>query len=824
MRFVCFYSALLFSVSHSAIALAQNASAQTSSYGAITVFGFDDIPVRQADPVQVLQPQSDFAPVPAPVVMAQRAPENDGAPRSYESGAVSVYSLDDPYPSASSQPVASNGADISGSQAGDSAPVDFQAAQLDYDEVNNIVTATGDVFLEQEGRLLRADRVVYDLNADRVKAYGHVVLNDINGDIHYAEEVELTDKMKDGVIHELLSYMEDGSQFAAVEGQRIGGVKTVMNDASYTACEPCKAHPEKAPVWQITADKVTHDEIAKRVSYEDATFEVKGVPVAYLPYFSHADPSVTQKSGFLTPSAGFKSDQGFFAESSYYWGIAPDQDMTVGLIGFTQENPLLRTQWRKRWNRASIEFNGGVTYSGRTDSESGINLKQDEEIRGHVLANALWDVNDKWRVGSDVQWASDDQYMRQYDFVNEDVLTSEVYAERFNERDYFAARALTFQDVRVGDLREDQPEILPEIVASYKGDSGAVPFIGGQWSVDSSYLGLRREGNEQDYDRISLGGAWDRHFVSDTGLVTDVELAARHEIYHIRDRESATPGSGRSREATDMRFYPQAQLMTSYPLAKEFENGVQMRLEPVASVTVAPDIDVINKIPNEDSQDVQLDAHNLFNRSRFPGIDRVEDQSRVTYGFRSGLYNGGISEIRTFLGQSYRLDEEDNPFPDGSGLSTQSSDIVGEIAGFYLNNYSLNYRFQLDSQDLSSRRHEVDAAAEFGRLSLGTRYLFAKSLDGTDIDESREQVRLDTGYYWNDDWQSVAGFTQDLGAEPGLRQAYVGLNYFGQCLFWSLTGQRNLTDDSSGESDVEILFRVGLKNLGEFQESRFSDN
>ena len=704
----------------------------------------------------------------------------------------------------------------------DSAPVDFQAAQLDYDDINNVITASGDVFLEQSGRILRADIVEYDLNKDVVKARGHVVLNEINGDIHYADEVEFKDQFKDGVVRELASILEDGSRFAAENGQRFGGVKTVMHEASYTACEPCKGDPERAPIWQIRADQVTHDKEARRVAYEDATFELWGVPVMYLPYFSHADPSVKQKSGFLAPSAGFKSDQGFFAQSDYYWAIAPDQDATVGLTGFTKENPLLKAQWRKRFERALIELNGGITYSQRTENSTGVNRRQDDEVRGHVLAYALWNINDRWRAGADVQWASDDQYMRQYDFVNDNVLTSEIYAERFTERDYFTGRLIKFQDVRVRDLQEDQPEILPELVASFKGNPAGVPWIGGQWSFDGSYLGLRRGGSRgQDYDRLSLSGGWARHLVSDIGLLTDIGVSARQDVYHVRDRDVATPGSGRSGEATDIRFFPQAQLTARYPFVRDFDT-MQVQLEPVVSVTAASHLNDSDDVPNEDSRDVQLDAHNLFNANRFPGLDRIEDQSRVTYGLRSGLYHGAAGEIRTFLGQSYRFDNDDNPFPRGSGLSFQSSDVVGEIAALY-DDYSVNYRFQLDSRHLTSQRHEVDAAADFGRFNVSSRYLFAKGLSGTDLDESREQFRMDMGYYWDENWQSRAGFTQDLGADPGLRQAYLGVNYFGQCLFWSLTGQRNVTDDASGESDIEVLFRIGLKTLGEFEETRFYD-
>ena len=152
-------------------------------------------------------------------------------------------------------------------------------------------------------------------------------------------------------------------------------------------------------------------------------------------------------------------------------------------------------------------------------------------------------------------------------------------------------------------------------------------------------------------------------------------------------------------------------------------------------------------------------------------------------------------------------------------MEDQQSDFVGRISGSYKNVYDLDYRFQLGSRDFRSQRHEVDARADWNKFRLNTRYLYAGALGGTDINESREQFDAVAQLYFSNEWRSRFGGTQDLGENPGLRQAFVGLDYLGQCLFWSLTGQRNLTRDASGDSSTEILFRVGLKNLGEFEES-----
>ena len=540
-----------------------------------------------------------------------------------------------------------------------------------------------------------------------------------------------------------------------------------------------------------------------------------GVPIGYLPYFSHPDGTVKRKSGFLTPSAGFKSDLGFFVESSYYWSISPDKDATIGLMALTKQAPVALGEYRQRWSNAELKIEGSATYSDYYDSEGGESLRQDNELRGHLFAKSLWNINNKWRAGLNLELASDDQYLNQYDFDSEDVLENELFVERFSGRNYASARLLAFQDLRVDDddsifSNVEQPDVLPEIQASFLGEPGQVPLIGGRWSADVSALGLRREAdNGQDLGRLGMSVGWYRRMISDFGLVTDLDAQFRTEYYGTRDGDDFE-------DADETRSFAFFNGETSYPVIKRFEK-FQWTIEPTASLTLAPNIDQDDDIPNEDSQDVQIDALNLFEPNRFPGLDRVEDSSHVTYGLRTGIYGHDGSYGDVFFGQSQRFSDDDNPFAAGTGLDDKQSDFVGQISGNYQNNYRLDYRFQLDNNNMSPQRHEVDATVSLERVSLSTRYLFAKSLEGSDIEETREQIENSASYYINDKWRLNGSARHDLGEDPGLREARLGVDYIGQCFSWSVMGRRILTQDTSGDNGTEILLRIGLKNLGEFE-------
>lgn len=695
-------------------------------------------------------------------------------------------------------------------------PVDLEANNVVHDEGAQTVTASGAVEVVQGGRILKADNVSYNLRTDRVRATGNVVLSEADGTTYFADDVELTDDMKDGFVQGLQILLADGSRFTAEEGTRTSGTKIELKHASYTPCEPCKEDPGRAPLWQLRADKVVHDEADKKIVYRDAWFEFMGVPLAYTPYFSHSDGTVKQKSGFLTPTVGFDSELGPSYQQEYYYAIAPDKDLTVGAVLPTNVNPVALAEYRQRFDNASFQINASGTYSDRIDSIGGQDVRVNDEARGHLFADGQWDMDKNWRSGVHLAMASDDQYLRQYNIDADDVLENEVYAERFSGRNYMVGRAMVFQDVRVSQRQVDQPAVLPEVMASFYGDPNGV--LGGRWNAELSALGLYRDGNGQDVARGSMELGWDRRYITGFGLVSKLDLMARGDVYNVQDRLAAISDDNK----TVTRGFANANYEVSYPFVKRFERS-QVTIAPVASVTVGTNVDFNDGVPNEDSQDFVLDPTNIFEPNRFAGYDLIEDRSHVTYGVRTGWYGDQGYSGEVFFGQSRRFEDEDNPFNAGSGLSEQESDYVGLITGRFGEYLNLDYRFQLNNNNFSSQRHEVDVNSTYDRLTLGAQYFYAAGIEGTDLNLPREQIRPYARLRVYDDWYTSGALRYDMGqTDDGLRAASYGINYEGQCMTFALTAERTLTDDSTGDSDTEIMLRIGLKNLGEFESSGIS--
>ena len=204
-------------------------------------------------------------------------------------------------------------------------PLYLQADQLLYDTKSNRVIAQGNVEIYYNNYILTADQVVYDQGTNKLIAEGNAQLKDPNGSITRADRFEALDDFRDAFIQSLSVVTADDTRIAAERANRREGNTTEYERAKFT---PCKNDPGMPPLWCISAARIIHDQRAATITYQDAQFELFGVPVVYVPYFEHPDPSVKHRSGFLMPSYTNSSTLGFGFEVPYYFALAPNFDFT----------------------------------------------------------------------------------------------------------------------------------------------------------------------------------------------------------------------------------------------------------------------------------------------------------------------------------------------------------------------------------------------------------------------------------------------------------------------------------------------------------------
>lgn len=683
-------------------------------------------------------------------------------------------------------------------------PVLIQADEMTQDQELGNVVARGKVEITQGERVLFADTVSYNQKTNTVTASGNVILLEPSGDTMFAEYVELTESMRDGVIRQIKVLLADNSRFAANTASRRNGTRTTMRKAVYSPCAVCQDDPEKAPLWQLKANTIVHDKTAQEIRYKDAWMEIYGIPVAYSPYFAHPDPSVDRKSGFLTPSFGSSGNVGAFFQAPYFWVIDDNKDATFAPIFTRDEGVVFAGEYRQRFNRGEIEFSGSLAEADRRIGSATVAAIREDEIRGHIFGRGRFELDDTWRTGFDLNRTTDRSYLRRFNFFGspDNSLESNAFIEGFRGRNYAAGNVYLYQDLRSG-LRPNTPKIAPLLDFNHV---GLPSKHGGKYTVDASFRSLYRE-DTSDTQLLSLKLGYDLPFMADAGHITTFRATLQNDLYYVRHNVNLPEDDG-----VTGRIFPQVSAHWRYPFVRDSGSSRQL-LEPVAAVIVSPNGSNPRKIPIEDSAVVEIDETNILSADRFPGIDRVESGQKVIYGLNMGVFGSGNGQTTAFIGQSYRLHADDD-LTRQVGIERHLSDIVGRI-DIRPNQYlDLLYRFRAEDDNFGFKRNEVGFTAGTDALRFSGNYLFINDDPNDAAFEEREEITLSAKTQIDDYWSVTAQTQRNLRENGGTIFAGLRVTYEDECFIFTTEAERRFTEDADfGQSD-SVVFRLSFKNLG----------
>ncbi len=378
----------------------------------------------------------------------------------------------------------------------------IDADELVYDKDKNTVSAVGSVQLFYQARVLQADRVIYNRTTKRVYAEGHAKMTDEHGDVVYGSRFELSDNFRDGFIDSVQVLTSDKTRFSSPRVERTNGDVTVLGKAAYTACEPCKDHPERPPFWQVRATRIIENQVTHTVYYEDAQLLFWGVPVFWMPYFSSPDSTVNKQTGVLAPQFVQGGNLGYGVGVPYFINLAPSYDLTLIPTYLSKQGLLGEIDWRQRLSNGIYN----IRMTGIDEQQPGLFPAYpygagNSRVRGSIETKGNFLLNDMWQFGWNGTWMTDKFFLNDYklqgiDFSNyyfQDVVSS-IYLRGQAAHSFFDLSAYRF----VGTTPNDDNRTLP--VAAPVLDYNrvfAVPAdrtygLGGQLTVDANVANIDR--------------------------------------------------------------------------------------------------------------------------------------------------------------------------------------------------------------------------------------------------------------------------------------------------------------------------------------------
>ena len=707
-------------------------------------------------------------------------------------------------------------------EATDGDVIDFTADAVTYDSDAEIVTASGQVRMAREGNYLAADRVVWNRNTGEVRAEGNVVVLTPEGDRLVGESVLLTDTLRDGTVDNLLIVLESGGRIAAQRGVRTGQTTTLEN-AIYS---PCPVTTEtgcpRNPSWSISAARVVHDPVQNRVRFRGGRLQLFGLSLPLLPIFSVGTSGADAGfSGWLVPDVSISSRKGLELAVPYYWRMAPDRDLTITPHFYSGTNPALEGRFRNLNRLGAFQIGAFGTYSRIEDPETSILTDEDDRsgFRGYAEANGKFQFTPLWSLTTSLRGATDKTVTRRYDITRDDRLRNVVNLERIDFNSYVSIAGWAFQGLRVDDVQSQIPIALPAIDARLRLDP---PGIGGHLELQANSLAvLRFEG--QDTQRAFASARWEMRRFTPVGQKLTLTAFGRGDLYHTDTSDSLEPLVYRGTDGWHARGLGALAADLEWPLIGPAFRGTQ-RLAPRIQLVLTPPTENLD-IPNEDARAVDLEDSNLFALNRFPGHDRWEDSSRITYGLDWSLDRPNLA-ITTTVGQSLRFRQNRNLFPEGTGLVERLSDVVGRTRVRYGRLIDVTHRFRIDKDNLAVRRNELDLTvgteetyAQVGYLRLDRDVGIALE-DLRDKEELRLAGRVKFARYWSVFGATVLDLT-GKGEDPlSLADGFepvrnrLGVAYEDDCLELGVSWRRDYERIGDFRKGSTFSFRLALKGLG----------
>lgn len=731
----------------------------------------------------------------------------------------------------------------------------LESDQLTFDNDRSVVVATGNVQIAFGESTLVADRVEYNQQSGRLIATGNVEILEPSGNRIFAQQIDITDDFKDGFVSALNIETADNTRIAAESAERRDGEITTFNNGVYTACKACEENPQKPPFWSIRASKVVVNNSKKTIEYEEPTFEFFGKPVLKLSHFSHADPAIKRKSGFLIPRVRDNDELGFSYRQGYFFNLAPNYDLTLFGTYYSRQGFLGEAEWRQRTDNGEYS----ITYAGIDQQEPEAftlgTVDAVEDDRHALITRGLFDINSRWQVGWDALFQTDENFARTYDIANKDDndITNEIFLVGIGEKNYFDLRAQDFlvQSSRVDELTDpffignqsatdQQATVLP--LLDYNTVSGE-QYEYGQIAFDLNVASVSRDAAQisnfdadtaiQDNERYTgISGQttrasaeleWKASTISSGGLVSTASLSVRGDAIYQDTDDLNTVANPLLNNDSIYRVMPAGAFEIRYPMIAQTETASHI-FEPIAQIIARPSERNIGEFANEDAQSLVFDTTNLFERDKFSGYDRVEGGTRANIGFRysASFIEGGNLDI--VAGQSFHLGG-DNSFAatndltnvgQESGLETDSSDIVASMRISDGAGVSAGVAIRLDEEDLDLNRSQVDLTVSQPNYSFRTSYTYTEAQPNYRFDQERHEITGSGSLRLDENWRVFGSASYDIESEEVFSHS-IGVGYDNDCFSFSVSyidNDNRFTGENTGST---LGVSLGLRTIGGFE-------
>jgi len=652
----------------------------------------------------------------------------------------------------------------------------FFADWMRHDTPTDVLTAKGNVRIEQGREIIEGDSLRYEMATDRgyMEQPRYMLVSTPPG-----SSPRISDTDGRGTAERLL--FEGPGQYR-------------VQTASYTTCEPGN------DAWFIRARQLDIDRSRDVGIARDASIVFFDKTIFYSPYLSFSLHQ-ERKSGFLTPSYRTSNTTGFEFTVPYYWNIAPDMDATLYPRYMTKRGLQLGGEFRYL----------NPNWQGEARTEILTSDQQVSRDRWGIFAKHQQNLGRGWGGNLNINRVSDGSYFT--DLSTQVAVTSQVYLTNDltlsrggtwgNGGTYsFSAFAQRWQTL--------QSDPLAPLVAPYNRQP--------QLTLSAQRLGT----HVGDFDLLGSYTAFDHpSLINGQRMVINpsLSLPLQNAFAFVTPKIGAhiTRYAMGENNAANLQNSTRALPIFSAESGVVFEREMQARgqtliqtLEPKAYYVYIPYKDQ-SRLPNFESGLQDVNFATLFTENQFSGSDRINDANQLTAGVSSRFIDAGtgIERLRVALAQRYYFQSQQVTLPGVAprARDSNSSDVLAVISGNIAKNWTTEAGWQYNT-DLK----------QVQKFNIAGRYQpqAGKVLNLAYRDTVDTLRQTDVSAQWPIDgrWTAVARWNYSIRDNRTL-EALAGVEYNDRCWALRIVGHRFATTTSAASTSIFVQLELsGISRIG----------
>ncbi len=645
------------------------------------------------------------------------------------------------------------------------------------------------------------------------------------GEVLQSEEAEISWDLKDIQLEPFEIKFGENYTFNGKSAVRKNAKVSIMKDSHYTTCKTCK---NQDPFWSINAKEIQRDEEEETVSYKNIFLKIKSTPVLYLPYFSHPDPRVKRKSGFIKPILSKSNDLGYVLGTPIFYIFDSTQDMTVTPVFMSAQGGLFKSEYRKMLKEGLFSVDGSITRTQKTVQQISADETPLRSLeRWYIHSNADFAINDEQSIAFDLAKASDTTFLARYATpLERPLLITNRTIPSYARWNYDAKSYYVFIDAH--SFQTDQPDtaplVLPRLELEYfhHNDFGLFRIQANYTHIQRhSFLTYSNSLYPKRNQRFLMNTEWENMFISSSGFVFEPKLVISQSFYFIKTSNGSVAHS-ESVQKTFSRLFPQGSLKTSLPLQSKFENSSYI-FAPMSFLIIAPELSPkYRTIPNEDSQFSDLDDISILSTNRLGGYDQIDQGSKLVLGIDNTLDFDSGRKFEFFIGRSFRLDRQE-VLGAVKGEADRKSDYLLRFLVNYNEHLSFRSRYAYSPVLKSFRYMEHGMIFDQEKIAVECAHIHLnKNMMNTQ--KNLSQLHTNIKLKITPEWMLLGGQLRNLNKSNGspTLATYGAARYENECFSMELGVSRSAQKARDLRPDTSFILSLNFKSISNFNFSQSS--